>query len=74
MLLEGRSGGYESTLKQYQAKADYFACACLQKNDGYNINKTPGEYKYYDTNFYMYFETKRYQTNLKKRKDESNFY
>ncbi|KAL4038978.1 hypothetical protein IC575_002620 [Cucumis melo] len=42
VLLEGRGGGYESTLKQYQAKADYFACACLQKNDGYNINKTPG--------------------------------
>ena len=42
ILLEGRGGAYTSTLKQYQAKANYFACACLQKNDGYNIHKTPG--------------------------------
>ncbi|CAN6675247.1 unnamed protein product [Malus baccata var. baccata] len=42
VLLEGRGGAYTSTLKQYQAKADYFACACLQKNDGYNVQKTPG--------------------------------
>ncbi|KAJ1389668.1 Six-hairpin glycosidase superfamily [Sesbania bispinosa] len=42
VLLEGKSGPYTSTLKQYQAKADYFACACLQKNDGYNVQKTPG--------------------------------
>ena len=53
MLLEGRGGGYESTLKQYQAKADYFACACLEKNDGFNINKTPGEYKYCHINLGM---------------------
>lgn len=31
-----------ATLKQYQAKADYFTCACLQKNDGYNVALTPG--------------------------------
>ncbi|XP_024171945.1 endoglucanase 5 [Rosa chinensis] len=42
VLLEGRGGAYTSTLKQYQAKADYFACACLQKNDGYNVHTTPG--------------------------------
>ncbi|KAF1896746.1 hypothetical protein Lal_00034446 [Lupinus albus] len=42
VLLEGKAGSYASTLKQYQAKADYFACACLQKNDGYNVQKTPG--------------------------------
>ncbi|KAJ8770032.1 hypothetical protein K2173_009779 [Erythroxylum novogranatense] len=46
ILLEGRGGAYTSTLKQYQAKADYFVCACLQKNDGYNINKTPGGLMY----------------------------
>ncbi|KAL2939098.1 Endoglucanase 5 [Bienertia sinuspersici] len=28
--------------KQYQAKADYFACACLQKNNGYDVQLTPG--------------------------------
>ena len=42
VLLEGKAGSYASTLKQYQAKADYFACACLQKNDGYDVQKTPG--------------------------------
>lgn len=42
ILLEGKAGPYAATLKQYQAKADYFACACLQKNDGYNVQKTPG--------------------------------
>ncbi|KAI4356922.1 hypothetical protein L6164_000903 [Bauhinia variegata] len=42
VLLEGHAGSYDSTLKQYQAKANYFACACLQKNDGYNVKTTPG--------------------------------
>ncbi|XP_062090042.1 endoglucanase 5 [Humulus lupulus] len=43
ILLEGKVGGaYTSTLKQYQAKADYFACAMLQKNGGYNAHLTPG--------------------------------
>ncbi|TKY67738.1 Endoglucanase 5 [Spatholobus suberectus] len=42
VLLEGKAGPYAATLKQYQAKADYFACACLQKNDGYNVQKTRG--------------------------------
>ncbi|CAN1255086.1 Endoglucanase 5 [Linum perenne] len=46
VLLEGRGDQYTSTLKQYQAKADYFACACVQKNDGYNIHKTPGGLMY----------------------------
>ncbi|KAK4493384.1 hypothetical protein RD792_017718, partial [Penstemon davidsonii] len=42
VLLDGAGGAYTSTLKQYQAKADYFTCACLQKNDGYNVPLTPG--------------------------------
>eukprot|EP00257_Ricinus_communis_P020408 XP_015579633.1 endoglucanase 5 [Ricinus communis] len=46
ILLEGRGGTYTSTLKQYHAKADYFACACLRKNDGYNIQMTPGGLMY----------------------------
>ncbi|CAL0304309.1 unnamed protein product [Lupinus luteus] len=48
VLLEGKAGSYASTLQQYQAKADYFACACLQKNDGYNVQKTPGGLLYVD--------------------------
>lgn len=38
-------GGGESctaTLKQYQAKAEFFLCASLQKNNGYNVAMTPG--------------------------------
>ncbi|KAG6422191.1 hypothetical protein SASPL_118755 [Salvia splendens] len=42
LLLEGRAGKYASTLQQYQAKAEYFTCACMQKNDGYNVKMTPG--------------------------------
>ncbi|KAK9115565.1 hypothetical protein Sjap_014512 [Stephania japonica] len=42
VLLEGKGGAYASTLKQYKAKADFFACACMQKNDGYNVALTPG--------------------------------
>ncbi|KAL8465302.1 hypothetical protein ACS0TY_034707 [Phlomoides rotata] len=42
VLLDGVRGAYTPTLQQYQAKADYFTCACLQKNNGYNIPMTPG--------------------------------
>ncbi|KAH6797407.1 glycosyl hydrolase 9C1 [Perilla frutescens var. hirtella] len=42
VLLDGAGGAYTSTLQQYQAKADYFTCACMQKNDGYNAPTTPG--------------------------------
>ncbi|XP_031272427.1 endoglucanase 5 [Pistacia vera] len=42
VLMEGKGGAYTSTLKKYQAKADYFACACVQKNAGYNVHLTPG--------------------------------
>ncbi|XP_021852458.1 endoglucanase 5 [Spinacia oleracea] len=42
LLLEGKGGAYASTLKQYQAKADYFACACVQKNNGFDVQLTPG--------------------------------
>ncbi|KAK4437160.1 Endoglucanase 5 [Sesamum alatum] len=42
ILLDGAGGAYTSTLQQYRAKADYFTCACLQKNDGYNVPMTPG--------------------------------
>lgn len=45
-MLEGKGGVYTSTLKQYQTKADYFACACLKKNGGYNIQTTPGGLMY----------------------------
>lgn len=46
VLMQGGGKEYVSTLKQYKAKADYFACACLQKNDGYNVPMTPGNLMY----------------------------
>ncbi|GMJ09846.1 glycosyl hydrolase 9C1 [Hibiscus trionum] len=46
VLMEKKGGGHTWTLKQYEAKADYFACACLQKNDGYNVQLTPGGLMY----------------------------
>ncbi|KAE9455545.1 hypothetical protein C3L33_12553, partial [Rhododendron williamsianum] len=42
VLMEGAGGGYTAILKKYQAKADFFACACLKKNNGYNVRMTPG--------------------------------
>lgn len=42
VLLDGSGGEYTSTLKQYKSKADYFVCACVQKNEGYNVAMTPG--------------------------------
>lgn len=43
-LLAGGGGGgeYADTLRQYQAKAEFFLCACLQKNGGHNMKRTPG--------------------------------
>ncbi|KAE8667905.1 Endoglucanase 13 [Hibiscus syriacus] len=46
VLMEKKGSAYASTLKQYQAKADYFACACMQKNNGYNVELTPGGLMY----------------------------
>ncbi|CAO2814097.1 unnamed protein product [Amaranthus hypochondriacus] len=47
ILLEGKiSGSYAATLKEYQAKADFFACACLQKNNGDDVQLTPGGLMY----------------------------
>ncbi|KAI3812332.1 hypothetical protein L1987_17039 [Smallanthus sonchifolius] len=42
VLIDGDGSAYTTTLKQYQAKADCFACACQQKNAGYNAPLTPG--------------------------------
>uniref|UniRef100_I1PI33 Endoglucanase n=2 Tax=Oryza glaberrima TaxID=4538 RepID=I1PI33_ORYGL len=42
----GSAAGYADTLKQYQAKAEFFLCACLQKNNGHNVKMTPGGLMY----------------------------
>ncbi|TKW23921.1 hypothetical protein SEVIR_3G018800v4 [Setaria viridis] len=50
VLFEGGAGvaAYADTLKQFQAKAEFFLCACLQKNNGHNIRMTPGGLLYVD--------------------------
>uniref|UniRef100_A0ACD5Y9Z2 Uncharacterized protein n=1 Tax=Avena sativa TaxID=4498 RepID=A0ACD5Y9Z2_AVESA len=42
ILLAGGGGDYADTLKQFHAKAEFFMCACLQKNGGNNVKTTPG--------------------------------
>lgn len=49
VLMEGKGGYHTSTLEQYQAKAEFFLCACLQKNNGYNVRRTPGGLLYVQT-------------------------
>ncbi|KAK8946837.1 Endoglucanase 13 [Platanthera zijinensis] len=48
LLMKGGSEPYNATLKQYQAKAEFFLCASLQKNHGYNVPLTPGGLLYFD--------------------------
>ncbi|KAG0453085.1 hypothetical protein HPP92_025749 [Vanilla planifolia] len=48
VLMQNRDGPYNATLKQYQAKAEFFLCANLQKNNGYNVAMTPGGLLYID--------------------------
>eukprot|EP00250_Pteridium_aquilinum_P020304 c24778_g1_i1 orf=943-2763(-) len=45
ILLEGR-GSNVQVLKQYQSQAEFFMCACLQKNYGKNVARTPGGLMY----------------------------
>ncbi|KAJ4785199.1 Endoglucanase [Rhynchospora pubera] len=47
-LLHNNGGGYEDTLKQYQAKGEFFLCAALQKNSGHDAKMTPGGLMYID--------------------------
>ncbi|MCO5549201.1 hypothetical protein L7F22_002667 [Adiantum nelumboides] len=45
ILFEGRGSNVE-VLKQYQQQAEFFLCACLQKNFGRNVARTPGGLMY----------------------------
>ncbi|GAB4842798.1 hypothetical protein Ancab_012776 [Ancistrocladus abbreviatus] len=48
VLLQGGGESYSfgSALQQYKAKADFYACAYMQKNNGYNVPMTPGGLAY----------------------------
>ncbi|KAL7143136.1 hypothetical protein ABFS83_08G170800 [Erythranthe nasuta] len=39
---EGRNKEQKETLKKYRSKAEYFICACLNKNNSTNVERTPG--------------------------------
>eukprot|EP01018_Ginkgo_biloba_P032228 Gb_26728 [translate_table: standard] len=45
-LMQGRGGQNKAVLQQYQEKADFFMCSCLQKN-GYSVERTPGGLLYW---------------------------
>ncbi|CAN6463423.1 unnamed protein product [Victoria cruziana] len=42
LMMDGQGKQYNSTLAQFQDKAEYFLCANLQKNNGYDVDMTPG--------------------------------
>ncbi|KAJ7557448.1 hypothetical protein O6H91_05G127300 [Diphasiastrum complanatum] len=46
VLMQGQGGKYTNTLRAYQFKAEYFLCACLQKNNGAQVQRTPGGLMY----------------------------
>nr|KJB13746.1 hypothetical protein B456_002G092400 [Gossypium raimondii] len=36
-----REMGFKLVFEQYRSKAEYYLCACLNKNNGSNVNRTP---------------------------------
>ena len=40
--MDGKVGEYASTFERYQAKAEYYLCSALHKNNGMQMPKTPG--------------------------------
>ncbi|XP_061967917.1 endoglucanase 11-like isoform X1 [Populus nigra] len=42
LLVEEKRKGHRDTLEQYRSKAEYYICSCLGKNNGGNVNRTPG--------------------------------
>lgn len=42
LLMDGKVGAYASTFERYQAKAEYYLCSALHKNNGMQMPKTPG--------------------------------
>ncbi|XP_072952638.1 endoglucanase 7-like [Typha angustifolia] len=43
LLLKGEhKEKHKDTLEQYKSKADYYICACLGKNNGSNVDRSPG--------------------------------
>ncbi|KAL0302009.1 UNVERIFIED_CONTAM: Endoglucanase 11 [Sesamum radiatum] len=40
--LEGRNKEQKQILQEYRSKAEYYICACLNKNNSTNVKRTPG--------------------------------
>lgn len=55
-FMQGRGGQNKEVMQQYQEKAEYFMCACLQKND-HSVQRTPGGLLYWQKWNNMHFVT-----------------
>ncbi|XP_031475956.1 endoglucanase 5-like [Nymphaea colorata] len=55
LMMDGQGKQYNSTLAQFQDKAEYFLCANLQKNNGYDVDMTPGGLLFVDENNNMQY-------------------
>ncbi|XP_044502684.1 endoglucanase 11-like [Mangifera indica] len=42
LLAEEKQKKHSHILEQYRSKAEYYLCSCLNKNNGSNIDRTPG--------------------------------
>ncbi|KAJ6973319.1 endoglucanase 11-like [Populus alba x Populus x berolinensis] len=42
LLVEEKHKEHGDTLEQYRSKAEHYLCSCLDKNNGTNVNRTPG--------------------------------
>ncbi|KAL3632898.1 hypothetical protein CASFOL_025882 [Castilleja foliolosa] len=40
--LEGKNENDKQTLQEYRSKAEFYICACLNKNNSTNVKRTPG--------------------------------
>lgn len=40
--MDGKHGDHTHILEQYRLKAEHYLCACLGKNNGSNVDRTPG--------------------------------
>ncbi|KAK9133217.1 hypothetical protein Scep_012745 [Stephania cephalantha] len=42
LLMEGKHKEHNHILGQYKSKAEYYLCACLNRSDNNNVDRTPG--------------------------------
>ncbi|OVA20013.1 Glycoside hydrolase [Macleaya cordata] len=42
LLMDGKHKDHTQVLEQYRSKAEHYLCSCLNKNNGSNVDRTPG--------------------------------